>query len=393
VRSDIRANLAPAKGIAEGILLTLTIEVVAVDGCTPLEGYAVYVWQCDRESMYSMYTKPEANYLRGVQATDAKGRATFTTIFPGCYPGRWPHIHFEVFPSLKSITDAKKVVDHLAAGVPGEELRRGLRASGVRSECHEPREREPGDRRQLLGRQGRPPDGDRDGEREKGLPGDPENRRLNDTCMAPSGGRIGGRDPPAPRLRLDRTQGRRAPRVPDFQARPPDRGDGAGALIQRLYEELAQKGLQFKPPCELGDEWFVPVGLPVIFVPFYLAHDRLRHLEKKLILEVEGGAPEAFMRLIRHEAAHAYSYAYKFVHRTKWRQMFGKSSTEETPSFYRPAAVQPELRRPPRRLVRAVAPRRGLRRDVRRVAHARDSTGAPSTADGGRSRSSSTSTS
>jgi protocatechuate 3,4-dioxygenase beta subunit len=109
VRSDIRANLSPAKGIAEGVALTLTIEVVSADGCAPLEGRAVYVWQCDRESKYSMYTKPDANYLRGVQPTDAKGRATFTTIFPGCYPGRWPHVHFEIYPSLKSITDAKKV--------------------------------------------------------------------------------------------------------------------------------------------------------------------------------------------------------------------------------------------------------------------------------------------
>jgi protocatechuate 3,4-dioxygenase beta subunit len=109
VRSDIRANLAPAKGTAEGVALTFTIEVVGVDGCTPLEGYAVYVWHCDRETKYSMYTKPEANYLRGVQATDAKGRATFTSIFPGCYPGRWPHIHFEVYPSLKSITEAKNI--------------------------------------------------------------------------------------------------------------------------------------------------------------------------------------------------------------------------------------------------------------------------------------------
>ena len=110
VRSDIRANLAPAKGIAEGVALSFTIEVVAVDGCTPLEGYAVYVWHCDRETEYSMYTKPDANYLRGVQATDAKGRASFTSIFPGCYPGRWPHIHFEVYPSLKATADAKNIV-------------------------------------------------------------------------------------------------------------------------------------------------------------------------------------------------------------------------------------------------------------------------------------------
>jgi hypothetical protein len=148
----------------------------------------------------------------------------------------------------------------------------------------------------------------------------------------------------------------------------------------------------FKPPCELGDEWFVPVGLPVIFVPFYLAHDRLRHLEKKLILEVEGGAPEAFMRLIRHEAAHAYSYAYKFVHRTKWRQMFGKSSTEETPSFYRPRPYSRSYvvhlddwyaqSHPDEDFAETFA-----------VWLTPGSTGGPSTAAGARSRSSSTSTS
>jgi hypothetical protein len=108
------------------------------------------------------------------------------------------------------------------------------------------------------------------------------------------------------------------------------------ALIQQLYAELSEKGLSFHPPCELGDEWFVPVGLPVIFIPFFLAHDRLRHLEKKIILDVEGGTSEAFMKLIRHEAAHAYGYAYRFVRKQKWQRTFGKSSTEETPSFYRP---------------------------------------------------------
>ena len=107
-------------------------------------------------------------------------------------------------------------------------------------------------------------------------------------------------------------------------------------LIRQLHDELSAKGLSFHPPCELGDEWFVPVGLPVIFVPFFLAHERLRQLEQKLVLEVEGGTPEAFMKLIRHEAAHAYCFAYNFVRRRKWQRTFGKSSSEETPSYYRP---------------------------------------------------------
>src|ERR1022692_788168 len=107
-------------------------------------------------------------------------------------------------------------------------------------------------------------------------------------------------------------------------------------LIQQLYGELSQKGLAFHPPCHIGDEWFVPVGIPAIFIPFFLTHDRLRQLERKIILEVEGEAPEWFMKLIRHVAAHAYAYAYQFIRKRKWQRTFGKSSTEETPSFYRP---------------------------------------------------------
>lgn len=107
-------------------------------------------------------------------------------------------------------------------------------------------------------------------------------------------------------------------------------------LIQQLYDELSQKGLVFYPPCHVGDEWFVPVGIPAIFIPFFLLHDRLRKLERKMMLEVEGETPEWFMRLIRHEAAHAYAYAYQLHRKKKWQRVFGLSSTEETPEFYRP---------------------------------------------------------
>ena len=107
-------------------------------------------------------------------------------------------------------------------------------------------------------------------------------------------------------------------------------------LIQQLYAELSQKGLVFHPPCHIGDEWFVPVGVPAIFIPFFLVNDRLRQLERKIILEVEGDTAEWFMKLIRHEAGHAYAYAYQLFKKRKWQQMFGKSSAEETPSFYRP---------------------------------------------------------
>jgi len=107
-------------------------------------------------------------------------------------------------------------------------------------------------------------------------------------------------------------------------------------LIQQLYEELSQKGLAFHPPCHVGDEWFVPVGIPALFIPFFLVHDRLRKLERTQILEVEGDTPEWFRRLMRHEAAHAYAYAYQLPRRKKWQQTFGLTSAEETPQWYRP---------------------------------------------------------
>ena len=80
-------------------------------------------------------------------------------------------------------------------------------------------------------------------------------------------------------------------------------------LIRQLYAELSARGLVFHPPCHVGDEWFCPVGIPAIFIPFFLVHDRLRELERRMMLEVEGETPDWFMRLMRHEAAHAYSYA------------------------------------------------------------------------------------
>lgn len=107
-------------------------------------------------------------------------------------------------------------------------------------------------------------------------------------------------------------------------------------LIEKLYGELSQKGLIFNPPCHVGDEWFVPVGIPAIFVPFFLTHERLRRLERTMMLEVEGETPDWFMRLIRHETAHAYAYAYQLFRKKKWQRTFGRTSPDDTPQFYRP---------------------------------------------------------
>ena len=105
VRSDIRSSFGSLTGTAAGVPLTLELTLVSqASGCAAPVSGAVYVWHCDRDGHYSLYTAADQNYLRGVQETDASGSVTFTTIFPACYSGRWPHIHFEIFPSLASAT-------------------------------------------------------------------------------------------------------------------------------------------------------------------------------------------------------------------------------------------------------------------------------------------------
>jgi protocatechuate 3,4-dioxygenase beta subunit len=108
VRNDIRSSFGSSSGVAQGVQLTINLTIQDASGdCAPLAGAAVYLWHCDREGAYSLYTDAAAdeNYLRGVQAADDSGLVTFTSIFPACYTGRWPHIHFEVFPSLELATD------------------------------------------------------------------------------------------------------------------------------------------------------------------------------------------------------------------------------------------------------------------------------------------------
>jgi protocatechuate 3,4-dioxygenase beta subunit len=103
VRSDIRSSFGSSTTVAPGVPLALTLSVVNSNtSCTPLSGYAVYLWHCTRDGAYSVYSIgiQNENFLRGVQVTDTNGQVTFQTIFPGCYAGRFPHIHFEVYPSI-----------------------------------------------------------------------------------------------------------------------------------------------------------------------------------------------------------------------------------------------------------------------------------------------------
>jgi protocatechuate 3,4-dioxygenase beta subunit len=107
VRSDIRASIGSASGTAAGVPLTIELTIQDTSaGCSALSGAAVYLWHCDRDGNYSMYSEAVAdeNYLRGVQEADSTGKVSFTSIFPGCYAGRWPHAHFEIYPSLAKAT-------------------------------------------------------------------------------------------------------------------------------------------------------------------------------------------------------------------------------------------------------------------------------------------------
>jgi protocatechuate 3,4-dioxygenase beta subunit len=109
VRSDIRSSFGSSSTVAEGVPLTITLTVLDTGkGCAPYAGAAVYLWHCDINGRYSMYSEGVTgeNYLRGVQEADPGGVVTFRSIFPGAYPGRWPHVHFEVYPSLAEATSA-----------------------------------------------------------------------------------------------------------------------------------------------------------------------------------------------------------------------------------------------------------------------------------------------
>ncbi len=113
VRRDITTSFGSASGVADGIPLEVVLNVQDVaNGGNPLTGAAVYVWHCDAAGNYSMYSEAAAaeNYLRGVQEVDADGNVTFTTIYPGCYSGRWPHIHFEVYESLDAASNGANAI-------------------------------------------------------------------------------------------------------------------------------------------------------------------------------------------------------------------------------------------------------------------------------------------
>ncbi|MFC7492542.1 MULTISPECIES: intradiol ring-cleavage dioxygenase [unclassified Knoellia] len=121
VRSDITRSFGTSTTKAEGVPLTIHLTVTdSGGGYAAMEGVAVYLWHCDRDGSYSMYSEgvEGENYLRGVQPTNANGTATFTTIFPAAYTGRWPHVHFEVYRSTADATSSGQIVKTSQLALP-----------------------------------------------------------------------------------------------------------------------------------------------------------------------------------------------------------------------------------------------------------------------------------
>jgi hypothetical protein len=102
-----------------------------------------------------------------------------------------------------------------------------------------------------------------------------------------------------------------------------------------LHRELAARGLRVRPHAWISNEWFSPDNTPGIAIPFYLAHPRLMRLERKMIIDVEGGTRAECMKILRHEAGHVVQHSYQLQRRRRWRQLFGPSS-QRYPRYYRP---------------------------------------------------------
>lgn len=124
VRSDITSSLDGGTTV-DGVPLEFTFTLTDMaNNDAAFEGAAVYVWHCDAGGLYSMYSQgaEDETYLRGIQVADAKGQVTFQTIVPGCYDGRWTHIHFEVYPDADSATNVSNVIATSQVAFPADML-------------------------------------------------------------------------------------------------------------------------------------------------------------------------------------------------------------------------------------------------------------------------------
>jgi hypothetical protein len=105
--------------------------------------------------------------------------------------------------------------------------------------------------------------------------------------------------------------------------------------LRDLHDEIGERGLRIRPHAWISNEWFSPDDTPGIAIPFYLAHPRLMRLERKMMIDVEGGTVPECMRILRHETGHVVQVAYQLHRYRRWQRLFGRSSTRY-PDYYRP---------------------------------------------------------
>ncbi len=97
-------------------------------------------------------------------------------------------------------------------------------------------------------------------------------------------------------------------------------------IVERLYEDLERARIRFKPRVYLSDEWGCPEGVPIIGIPFYLADEKLSRIEDEIMEGIEAESDDEILRYLRHEAGHAFNYAYKLYESEEWRRVFGPYS-------------------------------------------------------------------
>ena len=141
--------------------------------------------------------------------------------------------------------------------------------------------------------------------------------------------------PPVPRVNWPRSSDERLLRIRLKDLGLTIKGTYLETCVDKLYEELDHRGIRLKPHTWLSDDWFSPENVPGFAIPFYLAHPRLRRLERTQFLDVEGASRAECMMIMRHETGHAIQHGYQLHRRRRWQQLFGKSSTRY-PEYYRP---------------------------------------------------------